>query len=141
MAKKKKTEPTPVELPDIEYTEKELEDACFIPFENGMMDEPVTLSGDDLNSATTVTVTTTTADSASIALDRVHEKYVKDIAHAFEVIEKCNLYIWAGLDWGAGRIYEMSRKEWANYILAMYDWSDSKFKGVEPEMPDEVKYD
>lgn len=146
MAKKKKTndmpeEKTPVDMPEEKFPvdeQKELENACFIPFENGMM-ESVTISGEDLNNAVTVTVSTDTADTAMAQLDKKHEDYIKDIAHAFDMIEKCNLYIWAGMDWGAGRIYEMSRKEWANYILAMYDWSDMGFRGNAPEVPPEVK--
>ena len=142
MARKKKSEPKPVELPDIEHTEKELEDACFIPFENGFIgpevpaDETPTVAGD-------IEATTTTLDTSKIAMmaeeAAKHDmSYINKIAHAFEVIEKCNLFIWAGLDWGVGRIYEMARKEWANYILAMYEWSDNGFKGAEPEKPSEV---
>lgn len=64
--------------------------------------------------------------------------YAIKIQHAMDVIETCNLYMWAGLDWGAGRIYEMARKEWSKYVLDMYEWSDSNFTGTEPEAPSEL---
>ena len=156
MARKKKNEPKPVEfpeveqeqdvkpvkLPDTEYGEKELEDACFIPFENGFIgpevpaDETPTVAGD-------VEYTTTTLDTSKVAMtievaNKHDMSYINDIGHAFEVIEKCNLYIWSGLDWGVGRIYEMARKEWSKYILDMYEWSDNGFKGNKPEKPSEV---
>lgn len=143
MARKKKSEPKPVELPDIEHTEKELEDACFIPFENGFIgpevpaDETPTVAGSDL----TVSTVESKPEDWVITNEEAakHDmSYINKIAHAFEVIEKCNLYIWSGLDWGVGRIYEMARKEWSKYILDMYEWSDNGFKGTEPEKPSEV---
>lgn len=138
MARKKKTE---VKVEE-EQTEPNLEDASFIPFENGMPDEPITLTQEDLKNEATTTVTFT--DIPEFPTNPTQEKghdYISKISRAFDAIERCNLYMWAGLDWGAGRIYEMSRKEWANYVLAMYDWSDNGFEGKEPEMPVEVKYD
>lgn len=135
MAKKKKTE---VKVEE-EQTEPNLEDASFIPFENGMPNEPITLTQEDLKNEATTTVTFTNEPEPPTQ-EKGHD-YISKISRAFDAIERCNLYMWAGLDWGAGRIYEMSRKEWANYILAMYDWSDNDFEGDEPEMPVEVKYD
>lgn len=141
MARKKKSEPVPEPVEDTKDVPEETQDAaCFIPFENGIPDGPtsvLTIRSDEISSPETTTVFT-----ESHAMIQAHdEKYIEKIAHAFEVIEKCNLYMWAGLDWGAGRIYEMSRKEWANYIIAMYEWSDSGFTGIEPTMPSEVKYE
>ena len=133
MARKKKTESKPVEPVEEQPVDQEnLEDACFIPFENGFMaSETPTVS------ETEETVSTTKGVETDKPLTD-YEQYAVKISHAFDVIEKCNLYMWAGLDWGTGRIYEMARKEWANYILAMYEWSDNGFKGVEPEKPSEV---
>lgn len=136
MARKKKTNDVPAEEPkppveeEVTSPAEDLEDACFIPFENGFVDTE--------ESATTVSVYTD-EPVEPIPTPFAYEDYAKKISHAFDVIEKCNLMMWAGLDWGTGRIYEMSRKEWATYILDMYDWSDGKFKGKEPEMPSEVR--
>ena len=141
MARKKKSEPKPVELPEepVEQNEKVPEDGSFIPFENGFIDsETPTVS--EVKEDKYVT-TTFNKDDYAMPIEEAakHDlSYINKITHAFEVIEKCNLYIWSGLDWGVGRIYEMARKEWANYILAMYEWSDNGFKGVEPEKPSEV---
>lgn len=141
MARKKKSEPKPVELPEepVEQKEKMPEDGSFIPFENGFVDsETPTVS--DVKEDEYVT-TTFNKDDYAMPIEEAakHDlSYINKIAHAFEVIEKCNLYIWSGLDWGVGRIYEMARKEWSNYILAMYEWSNNGFKGVEPEKPSEV---
>ena len=141
MARKKKSEPKPVELPEepVEQKEKMPEDGNFIPFENGFVDsETPTVS--DVKEDEYVT-TTFNKDDYAMPIEEAakHDlSYINKIAHAFEVIEKCNLYIWSGLDWGVGRIYEMARKEWSNYILAMYEWSNNGFKGVEPEKPSEV---
>lgn len=145
MARKKKSEPVveePIEEPVIVPEQKDDEAACFIPFENGMPDGPTsdvvcTITSEEAGTSETISVPV----EESKAVNKHDLEYINKIGHAFEVIEKCNLYMWAGLDWGTGRIYEMSRKEWANYIIAMYEWSDGGFVGVEPVMPSEVKYD
>lgn len=144
MARKKKSEPVPeepIEEPVIVPEEQKEEDACFIPFENGMPDGPTSsveysITSEEAGTSKTISVPVEGSESVGH-----NSEYIKKIGHAFEVIEKCNLYMWAGLDWGTGRIYEMSRKEWANYIIAMYEWSDGGFVGIEPVMPSEVKYD
>lgn len=144
MARKKKSEPTPPPVEEVvNVPDEELDAASFIPFENGMPDGPtssveysITTSGEEVGTSKTISVPVEGSESVGH-----NSEYIKKIGHAFEVIEKCNLYMWAGLDWGTGRIYEMSRKEWANYVIAMYEWSDSGFTGPEPEMPSEVKYD
>ena len=141
MARKKKSEPVPEPVEDTNDVPEETQDAtCFIPFENGMPDGPtsvLTIRSDEISSPEITTV----FNESHTSIQAHDEDYIKKIAHAFEVIEKCNLYMWAGLDWGAGRIYEMSRKEWSNYVIAMYEWSDGGFTGPEPEMPSEVKYE
>lgn len=153
MARKKKSETKVEEQPSEE-------DACFIPFENGFLTDTApqeetekeieTYTADETQTAT---VTLNGSESSAIPtpssinapyivkedMDEVYEEYARKISHAFDVLETCNLYMWAGLDWGTGRVYEMARKEWANYIIAMYDWSDGKFSGIEPVMPSELK--
>lgn len=143
MARKKKSEPTPPPVEEVvNVPDEELDAASFIPFENGIPDGPTSASVLTINSdEDTSSVTTTVTTETQAEIHTHDENYIKKIGHAFEVIERCNLYMWAGLDWGTGRIYEMSRKEWANYVIAMYEWSDSGFLGPEPEMPSEVKYD
>ena len=148
MARKKKSEPTPPpEEEVVNVPDEELEVASFIPFENGIPDGPTSASTLTINCKDVPTSSTVVSDTSKDecipfpALSKPRDDYVEKIAHAFEVIEKCNLYMWAGLDWGTGRIYEMSRKEWANYVIAMYEWSDNGFTGVEPVMPSEVKYE
>ena len=142
MARKKKQEDVIVEIPPKEYTEQELEEACFIPFENGyIQDAPVTMKGDEIGTVPTVTVEVEkeAVPSPYVVPDKQLMDFAVKISHAEDEIKHCNLYMWAGLDWANGRIYEMSRKEWANYIIEMSEWRKNDFKGIEPEMPSEVK--
>lgn len=104
-----------------------------------------TIEIDIVEAQMATTITSTDSEGADAGVNEhtsdesIWEEYARKVSHALDEIERCNLYMWAGLDWGAGRIYEMSRKEWAQYLLDMYAWSDSGFNGVEPVMPSEVK--
>lgn len=139
MARKKKFE----EKTEDTLTQPDYDDAPVTPSENSIAEGVVTLTEDELENGATTTAAIVT-DSPHSPADAIQDNicnYASKISRAFDAIERCNLYMWAGLDWGAGRRFELSRNEWANYVLAMYDWSDKGFKGKEPEMPTEVKYD
>ena len=140
MARKKKSEPKKEEVEVVEEQPQEIveevdgnklstDDETLIP--TLFTDDTPTISS---NSGDCV-ITTTEAREHNLSIPI---ECANSMLKARQQIDKCNMYIWAGLDWGVGRVYEMARKEWAAYYLALEDWQKSNYKGNVPEEPSEV---
>ena len=140
MARKKKV----IEEPKEEIKEEVIDDAPeTTPGDDVESLIPTLFASDETVSDTTEKIVDTTlyATDAPISVGSFADNdnfFFEYDAKAKGQIEKCNLYIWAGLDWGAGRIYEMARKEWAMFLIDLYDWKASGYKGNKPEVPSEV---
>lgn len=141
MARKKKSEPKKEEVEVVEEQPQEVveevdgnkpstDDETLIP--TLFIDDTPTIAPSNIDECT---ITTTEAREHNLSIPI---ECANSMLKARQQIDKCNMYIWAGLDWGVGRVYEMARKEWAAYYLALDDWQKSNYKGNIPEEPSEV---
>lgn len=140
MARKKKTVDTSVDTTPVEeVAQNEPTVACT----DDSTGEVVTIKGDESMTQTEV-VHISSEEVAKMfgkSDNALLNSYTKEREYAISVIEKCNLRIWASLDWSMGRVYEMARTEWAKYVIDLDCWKGDGFKGTIPPVPQEPVFD